>query len=54
MILEKVITRSSYEEHRVNALALGAEEGRSKLRKAMVSRKQASTHGCPNGETHLR
>ena len=24
--------RSSYKEHRVNALALGAEEGRSKLR----------------------
>ena len=46
--------RSSYKGHRVNALALGAEEGRSKLRKAMVSRKQASTHGYPNGATHLR
>ena len=49
----KMIKRSSYKEHRVNALALGAEEGRSKLRKAMVSRKQALTHGFPNGETHL-
>jgi hypothetical protein len=45
--------RSSYKEHRVNALALGADEGRSDLRKAMVSRKQAMTHGFPNGGTHL-
>jgi hypothetical protein len=45
--------RSSYEEHRVNAQAPGAEEGRGNLRKAMVSRKQALTHGYPNGGTHL-
>ena len=27
------------------------DEGRGKLRKASVSRKQALTRGCPNGET---
>ena len=37
--------------HTEDALALGAEEGRSKLRKAMGSRKQTLIHGCPNGET---
>ena len=31
--------RSSYKEHRENALASGAEEGRDKLRKATCSRK---------------
>ena len=31
--------RSSYEEHKEDALALGAEEGRDKLRKAVGSRK---------------
>jgi len=36
----------------VNALAPGAEEGRSDLRKAMGSRKQAMSHGYPNGGTH--
>ena len=30
--------RSSYKEHIVDALALGADEGRDKLRKATVSR----------------
>ena len=30
---------SSYKERRANALALGAEEGRDKLRKATGSRK---------------
>ena len=33
IILKTVLTkRSSYKEHKVNALALGAEEGRDKLR----------------------
>ena len=41
-------------EHRADALALGAEEGRDKLRKAAVSRKQAETRRYPNGETHMR
>ena len=36
-----------------DALALGAEEGRDKLRKAAVSRKQAVTRRYPNGETHM-
>jgi hypothetical protein len=33
------IARSSYEERMVNALALGADEGRDKLRKALGRRK---------------
>ena len=33
--------KSSYKEHRVDALAPYAEEGRGKLRKATGSRKQA-------------
>ena len=37
----------------VDALALGAEEGRGKLRKASGSRKQAKIRGCPNGGTRL-
>ena len=44
--------RSSEKERKGNALALGADEGRGKLRKATGSRKQASIRGCPNGETH--
>ena len=43
--------RSSYKERKVDALALGADEGRSDLRKATGSRKQAMIRGCPNGET---
>ncbi len=43
--------RSSYKEHREDALAPRADEGRSELRKATVSRKQTMTRGCPNGET---
>jgi hypothetical protein len=35
------LTRSSYKGHTVDALALSAEEGRGKLRKASGSRKQA-------------
>ena len=43
--------KSSEQEHRADALASSADEGRGKLRKATVSRKQASTRGCPNVET---
>ena len=43
--------RSSYKEHTENALASGDEEGRGKLRKAVISRKQAMSHRYPNGET---
>ena len=32
-------------------MALGADEGRSDLRKATGSRKQATIRGYPNGET---
>jgi hypothetical protein len=35
----------------VNALALGADEGRGKLRKALGRRKQPLIQRCPNGET---
>ena len=37
--------RSSYKERRVNALALGAEEGRGKQRNASGSRKQTTIRG---------
>ena len=43
--------KSSEEEHRADALAPSAEEGRGKLRKATGSRKQAESRRCPNGET---
>ena len=43
--------KSSYKEHRVDALAPYAEEGRGKLRKATGSRKQAPIRRYPNGGT---
>ena len=43
--------RSTNKEHRVNALALGAEEGRDKLRKATFRSTYPLRRGCPNGET---
>ena len=43
--------RSSEQERRVDAMALIADEGRGKLRKASGSRKQALSRGYPNGET---
>ena len=43
--------KSSEQEHRVDAKAPSAEEGRGKLRKAMGSRKQAKIRRYPNGET---
>ena len=33
-------------------MALRADEGRGKLRKATGNRKQVLIRGCPNGETH--
>ena len=42
-------TWSSYKERKGNALAPGAEEGRSKLRKAVGNRKRVLIHRCPNG-----
>ena len=43
--------KSSYKEHRVDALAPYAEEGPGKLRKATGSRKQAPIRRYPNGGT---
>ena len=44
----------SNKEHRADALALGAEEGRDKLRKAAVRGKYPPTRRCPNGETRRK
>jgi len=38
----------------VNALALGADEGRGKLRNAAGRRKQLLIRRCPNEGTHIR
>ena len=43
--------RSRKKEHRVNALALGADEGRDKLRKATFRSTYPKRRGYPNGET---
>ena len=45
--------RLSYKEHRVDAWALRADEGRDKLRKATGRSKYPLSRGCPNGGTHL-
>ena len=37
----------------MDALAPTGDEGRGKLRKALVSRKQTLTQRCPNGGTQL-
>ena len=47
------LIRLSYKEHRVDALALGAEEGRDKLRKAAGRSKYPMSRRYPNGGTHL-
>jgi len=44
--------RSSYKGRTVDALVPEGEEGRSELRKATGSRKQALIRGSPNGATH--
>ena len=48
---DQATKKSSYKEHRVDALAPYAEEGRGKLRKAACSRKQALIRRYPNGGT---
>ena len=48
---DQATKKSSYKEHRVDALAPYADEGRGKLRKATGSRKQASIRRYPNGGT---
>ena len=45
--------RLSWKEHRADALALGAEEGRDKLRKAAGRSKYPLIRRYPNGETHI-
>ena len=45
--------RSSEEERRVDALALRADEGRDKLRKASGRSKYPTIRRYPNGETRL-
>ena len=49
----EIDVKSSEEEHRVDARAPYAEEGRGKLRKATRSRKQALIRRYPNGGTRL-
>ena len=51
MVLEGSTKKSSLQEHRVDALAPYADEGRGKLRKATGSCKQALIRGYPNGGT---
>ena len=46
-----ILEWSSNKERRVDALALRAEEGRDKLRKAAVRSKYPTTRRYPNGET---
>ena len=45
--------RPSKEGHKADALALGAEEGRDKLRKAQVRSTYPSTLRSPNEGTHM-
>ena len=47
-----LVRKSSYKERRVNALALRADEGRDKLRKASGRRKWPTIRRYPNGATH--
>ena len=49
-LTEMILTRSSEQGRRADALALGAEEGRGYQRNAAGSRKQASIRRFPNGE----
>ena len=51
---ETASRRSSKKEHKADALALGAEEGRDKLRKAAVRSKYPATRRYPNEGTHIR
>ena len=48
---QSTVRKLSYEGHMADAWAFRGDEGRGKLRKAMTSRKQAMTHGYPNGAT---
>ena len=50
-IATATINRLSEEERRVDALVLRADEGRDKLRKALVRSKYPMIQRYPNGET---
>ena len=52
-IMRKHYDWSSKKEHKENALALGADERRGKLRKASGRCKQPSIRRYLNGETYL-
>ena len=54
LYIQESTERLSKKERRVDALALRAEEGRDKLRKATGRSKYPLIRGCPNGETHMR
>ena len=49
---EELIEKVKHEGRRVDALALRADEGRDKLRKASGRSKYPSIRRFPNGETH--
>ena len=51
LVLGESTKKSSEKEHRADAQAPYAEEGRGQLRKAVGSRKQALNHRYPNGGT---
>ena len=53
LTLEGKVRAVKQKERRVDALALGAEEGRDKLRKATVRSTYPMTRRSPNGETHM-
>jgi len=46
--------RLSYKGRRADALALGADEGRGKLRKVTGNRKQVLIRKYPNGAIHMQ
>ncbi|WP_204251448.1 hypothetical protein, partial [Exiguobacterium sp. N4-1P] len=52
VFLEYQNARSRYEGRTVDALALGADEGRDEQRYASGSSKYALIRGFPNGGTH--
>ncbi len=53
-IFKNISLWQSQKEHREDALAPRADEGRDKLRKATVRSKYPMTRRYPNGETHMR
>ena len=52
MKMQCVDNKESRKGHMADALALGGDEGRDKLRKAAEIGKYEMTRRCPNGETY--